>query len=43
MANARLLSDGKPFHLVLETPQSNLVAGMRWFLGTLEQNPVRDG
>jgi putative transposase len=22
------------FHLVLETPQANLVAGMRWFLGT---------
>ena len=23
-----------PFHLVLETPQANLVAGMKWFLGT---------
>ena len=22
------------FHLVLETPQGNLVAGMKWFLGT---------
>src|SRR5579864_2065499 len=22
------------FHLVLETPRANLVAGMRWFLGT---------
>ena len=22
------------FHLVVETPQSNLVAGMKWFLGT---------
>ena len=22
------------FHLVLETPQANLVAGMKWFLGT---------
>src|SRR5205809_5141004 len=22
------------FHLVLETPQPNLVAGMKWFLGT---------
>src|ERR1051325_9443868 len=22
------------FHLVLETPQANLVSGMRWFLGT---------
>ena len=22
------------FHLVLETPQANLVAGMQWFLGT---------
>ena len=22
------------FHLVIETPQSNLVAGMKWFLGT---------
>src|SRR5438034_11457317 len=25
---------GNHFHLVLETPQANLVAGMRWFLGT---------
>ena len=23
-----------PFHLVLETPQANLVAGMKWLLGT---------
>jgi REP element-mobilizing transposase RayT len=23
-----------PFHLVMETPQGNLVAGMKWFLGT---------
>ena len=22
------------FHLVVETPQANLVAGMKWFLGT---------
>ena len=22
------------FHLVVETPQPNLVAGMKWFLGT---------
>jgi putative transposase len=22
------------FHLILETPQANLIAGMRWFLGT---------
>ena len=22
------------FHLVVETPQGNLVAGMKWFLGT---------
>jgi len=22
------------FHLVIETPQGNLVAGMKWFLGT---------
>ena len=22
------------FHLVLETPRANLVAGMKWFLGT---------
>jgi hypothetical protein len=28
------LSDGKPFHLVVETPESNLVAGMRWLLST---------
>ena len=25
---------GKHFHLVVETPQGNLVAGMKWFLGT---------
>ena len=25
---------GNHFHLVLETPRANLVAGMRWFLGT---------
>src|SRR6266513_1561179 len=25
---------GNHFHLVLETPQANLVAGMKWFLGT---------
>ena len=22
------------FHLVVETPRTNLVAGMKWFLGT---------
>jgi REP element-mobilizing transposase RayT len=22
------------FHMVVETPQANLVAGMKWFLGT---------
>jgi len=25
---------GNHFHLVAETPQANLVAGMKWFLGT---------
>jgi len=25
---------GNHFHLVLETPEANLVAGMKWFLGT---------
>jgi len=25
---------GNHFHLVAETPQSNLVAGMQWFLST---------
>jgi REP element-mobilizing transposase RayT len=25
---------GNHFHLVVETPQGNLVAGMKWFLGT---------
>ena len=25
---------GNHFHLVLETPLANLVAGMKWFLGT---------
>src|SRR6185436_3830796 len=25
---------GNHFHLVVETPRANLVAGMRWFLGT---------
>ncbi|MDA1276029.1 MAG: hypothetical protein O2960_18590 [Verrucomicrobia bacterium] len=24
---------GNHFHLVVETPQGNLVAGMKWFLG----------
>jgi hypothetical protein len=25
---------GNHFHLVVETPQPNLVAGMKWLLGT---------
>jgi len=25
---------GNHFHLVIETPRANLIAGMRWFLGT---------
>ena len=25
---------GNHFHLVIETPKGNLVAGMKWFLGT---------
>jgi len=25
---------GNHFHLVVETPLGNLVAGMKWFLGT---------
>jgi REP element-mobilizing transposase RayT len=25
---------GNHFHLVVETPKGNLVAGMKWFLGT---------
>ena len=25
---------GNHFHLVMETPRANLVAGMKWFLGT---------
>ncbi len=25
---------GNHFHLVVETPKANLVAGMKWFLGT---------
>jgi len=25
---------GNHFHLVLQTPLANLVAGMKWFLGT---------
>src|SRR6058998_3160383 len=29
-----------PFHLVVETPQANLVAGMKWFSGHLHQ-PVQ--
>ncbi|WP_226894848.1 transposase [Luteolibacter marinus] len=28
---------GNHFHLLLETPQPNLVAGMKWFLGTFSQ------
>jgi putative transposase len=26
------------FHLVLETPQANLVAGMKWLLGDVQQS-----
>jgi putative transposase len=28
---------GNHFHLLLETPQPNLVAGMKWLLGTFSQ------
>ena len=28
---------GNHFHLLLETPEANLVAGMKWFLGTYTQ------
>jgi putative transposase len=28
------VSQGNHFHLVVETPQGNLVTGMKWFLGT---------
>jgi REP element-mobilizing transposase RayT len=28
---------GNHFHLVVETPQPTLVAGMKWFLGTYTQ------
>jgi len=28
---------GNHFHLLLETPQSNLVAGMKWLLGVFSQ------
>ena len=28
---------GNHFHLVMETPQPTLVAGMKWFLGTYTQ------
>jgi REP element-mobilizing transposase RayT len=28
---------GNHFHLLLETPQANLVAGMKWLLGTFSQ------
>ena len=29
------------FHLVVETPQGNLVAGMKWFLGTCSAGATR--
>ena len=28
---------GNPFHLLLETPEANLVVGMKWLLGTFSQ------
>ena len=28
------------FHLVVETPRANLVAGMKWFLSTYKRNGV---
>ena len=28
---------GNHFHLLLETPQPNLVAGMKWLLGVFSQ------
>ena len=34
---------GNHFHLVLETPQANLVAGMQWFLGTYTSRFNRHG
>jgi hypothetical protein len=32
---------GNHFHLVTETPQPNLVAGMKWFLGPAPDPPAR--
>ena len=35
LGGPRALSDGENhFHLVVETPQGNLVSGMKWLLGT---------
>ena len=32
---------GNHFHLVVETPQANLIAGMKWLLGTWAHGHVR--
>ena len=32
---------GNHFHLVVETPQANLVAGSKWFLGTYTRPRLR--
>ena len=33
---------GNHFHLLLETPEANLVAGMKWFMGVVSQS-MREG
>ena len=33
---------GNHFHLVVETPQANLVAGMKWLLGTYTGRSIAD-
>ena len=33
MAGPRLPPHGQPFRLVVETPEGNLVASMKWLLG----------
>lgn len=37
LASACVGAHGNHFHLLLETPQPNLVSGMKWLLGTFSQ------
>jgi hypothetical protein len=42
LADSRLLFDDQPFHLMVETPEANLMAGMKWFLGIYTSRFISD-